>query len=112
MTDVRAPATSHVTSVWRSRSCTSSHSSAAIAVNEVIYPPLAFIDQTAQAGFRRKTEVIQKLLLAPRSLDWARNKNRTPTVQSASIATFRGKAPVPNMKKLRAPATASTNEKP
>ena len=60
-------------------------SSAAVAVNDVIYPPLAFIDQTAQAGFRRKTEVIQKLLRAPRSLDRARNKNRTPIVQSASI---------------------------
>src|ERR1700733_12157264 len=112
MTDVSAPAMSHRATVSRSRGCTISQSSAAVAVNDVRYPPLAFIDQTAQAGVRRNTEVIQKLRLAPRSVDPARNKKRTPAVQSASMASFSGTAPVPNRVKLRAPAMASIDEKP
>src|ERR1700686_2756613 len=112
MMEVRTPAISHRTTLGRSRASISSHKSAAVAVNDVIYPPLAFIDQTAQAGLRRRTEVIQKLLLAPKSLDWARNKNRTPIVQSASIDSFKGIAPWPNMTKASAPAAASTDEKP
>ena len=55
--------------------------------------------------------MIQKLLVAPRSLDWAKNKNRTPTVQSASIASFSGSAPMPKMTKPTAAAAASTDEK-
>src|ERR1700674_5028262 len=112
MTEVRTPAISHRTTVGRSRSSMSSHSSAAVAVNDVIYPPLAFIDQTAQAGLSRRTVVTQKLLLAPRSLDWARNKKRTPIVQSASIDSFRVSGPVPKMTNPSAPAATSTDEKP
>src|ERR1700737_2968762 len=111
MTDVRTPAMSHRTSVSRSGSSVSNHNSTAVAVKDVIYPPPAFIDQAAQAGLRTRTEVIQKLLAAPRSLDWATNKNSTPTVQSASMASFRGSAPMPKVTKLRAAATASTDEK-
>ena len=34
-------------------------------VNDVRYPPPAFIDQAAQTGFRMRTAVIQKLLVVP-----------------------------------------------
>src|ERR1700738_2585661 len=112
MINVRRPARSHRTPMGRSRSTISSQRSAALAINDVRYPPLAYIDQTAQAGLSTRTVVIQKLLAAPKSLDSARNKNRTPVVQSASIDSLSGSAPVPKMTKLSAAAATSTDEKP
>jgi hypothetical protein len=89
----------------------SSHSNTAVAVNAVMYPPPAFIDQAAQTGLRSRTDVIQKLLEAPTNLDWARNTKRIPTVQSASIASFRDTALTPKPRKPSAPAAASTDDR-
>src|SRR4030088_2642406 len=108
MTPVSAPAIRHRGTVSFFRSPTSSHNRTAVAVNDVMYPPPAFIDQAAQTGLRRSIALIQKLLVVPRSLESARNQNRTPTVHSASIASFRVSAPTPKRANPSAPAPAST----
>ena len=77
-----------------------------------MYPLQAFIDETAQAGIRTRISVIQKLRRVPTSRDHARKYATIPTVQRTSIASLSGNASVPPMRKLKAPAGASTTDNP
>src|SRR4051812_29671030 len=107
-TAVKTPATIHRATPSRSASCASSHARADDATNAVRYPPPAFIDQAAHAGWTMSAAAIRKPVAAPTRFASARNRNSTPTVHSASIAAFNDSGLTPNARKLIAAGTVST----